>query len=127
MRERQNHLPPPGRNSNPPAPPAFKPAGAAGHWTDFSANMNKRDALRLKPGDIILYGDSMWSRLVDQHSDWQRGEVIHVTPRGGIKVVHLGPASADPAKKKKRQHVHVWVPYHHVHSKRTVKSRPARS
>lgn len=57
--------------------------------------MHKREALKLKRGDIIAYGDSMWTRDCDGR--WQTGTVEMVTPKGGIK---LQSGS--------------WVPYHHV-------------
>ena len=64
--------------------------------------MNKRDALRLEPGDWIAFGHSMWSAEVDRNGLWRRGRVIHVTPQGGIKVM---------TEDGRLQ----WVPYHHVH------------
>jgi hypothetical protein len=60
-------------------------------------DMQKRDALRLKPGDWVIYGDSQWSRHVHR---WRIGRVQHVTPRGGIKL-------SDGT----------WVGYHHVFRK----------
>ncbi len=63
--------------------------------------MELRKALRLKKGDIIIYGHSMWSEKVDRDGAWQEGEVIHVTQRGGLKV------------RTSNGHTE-WVPYHHV-------------
>jgi hypothetical protein len=59
--------------------------------------MNKRDALRLRPGDRVIFGDSMWSAKV---SGWLSGEVVFVTPKGGVKLVCGGREQ--------------WVPYHHI-------------
>lgn len=61
--------------------------------------MDKSSALKLKPGERIVFGNSMWPSKV---RTWQSGSVMHVTPNGGIRVkVDHGPL--------------VWVPYHHVH------------
>lgn len=59
--------------------------------------MDKRSALKLAPGDWIIYGDAGRGQHV---SRYLRGEVAYVTPRGGIKLTTGG-----------------WVPYHHVLSK----------
>jgi hypothetical protein len=56
--------------------------------------MQKRQALRLKPGDWVIYGDSQWSQRVRR---WRIGCVRHVTRRGGIKL-------SDGR----------WIGYHHV-------------
>lgn len=62
--------------------------------------MQKRDALRLEPGEKIRFGDSMWSEQCDRNGSWREGVVVHVTPNGGIKVRTSGGEQ--------------WVPYHHV-------------
>jgi len=61
--------------------------------------MNKRDAIKLRPGDIVLYGPSMWSEQCIGRT--REGTVKHVTPKGGILVVDVNGY----------EH---WVPYHHV-------------
>jgi hypothetical protein len=61
--------------------------------------MNKRDALELKRGETIVYGDSMWTVEVRR---WRSGTVQFVTQRGGILVVNEWGTEE-------------WVPYHHVH------------
>ena len=80
--------------------------------------MKKRDALRLKPGDSIVFGDH---RLSAKWFQTWLGEVLHVTPQGKIKVrVEEGPKTvggwydwsgpgtgADAGKVR-------WVPYHHA-------------
>lgn len=76
--------------------------------------MNKRDALRLKPGDRIGFGHSMWAADIDRAGSYEVATVVHVTPRGGIKV-RLGGRER-------------WVPYHHVWEvRRRATSRPAQS
>jgi hypothetical protein len=45
--------------------------------------MKKANALRLKPGQVITFGDHTYTARCTRV--WQ-GEVLHVTPRGGIKV-----------------------------------------
>jgi hypothetical protein len=64
--------------------------------------MNKRDALRLQPGQTICYGNSMWTAECTLR---RKAEVIHVTPNGGIKVRDLNPNDTPTDR------VH-WVPYH---------------
>jgi hypothetical protein len=59
--------------------------------------MNKRDVLRLKPGQRLVYGDSMWTSEMRGKS--RQGEVLHVTPRGGIRVLNQFGFEE-------------WVPYH---------------
>ena len=60
--------------------------------------MRKSDARKLRPGQRIRFGDSMWSRKCDHN--WYEGKVLFVTAQGGIRVQ---TASGDQ-----------WVPYHHV-------------
>lgn len=60
--------------------------------------MHKREALKLKRGDRIRFGDSMWTRDCDHR--WRNGVVDRVTPAGGVLVV-----TAVGTK---------WVPYHFV-------------
>lgn len=62
--------------------------------------MKKQDALRMKPGDRIRFGQSMWSERCDAEGGWREGTVVHVTPAGGIKVKTGGGTR--------------WVPYHHA-------------
>jgi len=45
--------------------------------------MNKRDALRLKPGAEVTFGEGPSSY---DSGRWWVGEVIRVTPRGGVLV-----------------------------------------
>ena len=61
--------------------------------------MRKTEALKLKRGDWIRYGDSNWGQRVTR---WRLGRVAHVTARGGIKL--------DTGE---------WVPYHYVLHKET--------
>lgn len=75
--------------------------------------MNKRDALRLKPGDEISFCDHHHTA---QASQWWTGEVLHVTSKGGIKVRVTegradgwrGPGTGPDVGTER------WVPYHHV-------------
>lgn len=60
--------------------------------------MNKRDALRLKPGQLIAWADSMWTA---KSKVYDEGTVLSVTPKGGIKVRNSSGRTE-------------WVPYHHV-------------
>jgi uncharacterized protein YifE (UPF0438 family) len=69
--------------------------------------MNKRDALRLRPGDHVLFGPS--ARVAESLGSIEEGEVERVTENGGILVrVMRGHGVArtyDPP---------TWIPYHHV-------------
>jgi hypothetical protein len=60
--------------------------------------MRKSEALKLRPGQKIRFGDSIWSRKCDHN--WAEGIVLHVTPKGGIRV--------------QTEEGQRWVPYHHV-------------
>jgi hypothetical protein len=60
--------------------------------------MNKRDALKLEPGRRVIYGDSMWTAKIRKARE---GEVLFVTPNGGIRVRNQFWQTE-------------WVPYHHV-------------
>lgn len=64
--------------------------------------VSKRDALRLKPGDFVVFGDKQRTLLCTWVSE---GHVVHVTPRGGVKV-------------RTREGAVRWVPYHHIIGKR---------
>ncbi len=78
--------------------------------------MHKRNALRLKAGDRIGFGHSMWAADIEWADSYQVATVVHVTPRGGIKVRLRG---------RER-----WVPYHHVwhvRRKAVTRSAPSRS
>ena len=60
--------------------------------------MDKRSALKLNPGQRIIYGDSMWTVEIRKARE---GEVLFVTERGGIRVCNqFGDEE--------------WVPYHHI-------------
>ncbi len=61
-------------------------------------DVEKREALKLRPGDRIIFGDSMWSRDLDHR--WRKGTVLFVTTRGGIRV--------------RTKSGEEWVPYHYV-------------
>lgn len=67
--------------------------------------MTRRDACRLKAGDLIIYGDT------HRQQDMLRtsfGLVQHVTPRGGVLVDRL----RDDAET--HTGVSEWTPYHHI-------------
>jgi hypothetical protein len=66
--------------------------------------MNLRDALRLQPGDQVLYGNTMWTQKSARH---HVGVVRFVTARGGIRVDIM---NEDGIKHGSQE----WVPYHHV-------------
>jgi hypothetical protein len=69
--------------------------------------MHKKDALRLRPGDHILFGPS--ARVAECIGLTEEGEVQHVTENGGIKVCVMyghGPRRTYGEPK--------WIPYHHV-------------
>jgi hypothetical protein len=76
--------------------------------------MKKAEALRLKPGQVITFGDHTYTARCTRV--WQ-GEVLHVTPRGGIKVKvtdetpWYGPA--EYARRYGGNEVR-WVGYHHI-------------
>ena len=57
--------------------------------------MYKSEVKKLKPGQWVLFGDA------NPHTYWRRGQVLHVTPRGGVKVK---TSSGD-----------TWLPYIFVH------------
>ena len=84
--------------------------------------MNKRDALKLRPGDLILFGND---RLTLNCTEWGEGEVIHVTDKGGILVRIVegckrsgggwdwsGPWTGPDVGKER------WVRYDHVSDRR---------
>ena len=71
--------------------------------------MKKRDALRLKPGDAIAWGDSVRTAATQI---MRTGTVVCVTPAGGILTTDVyrcqrdGPPLLEPDD--------TWVPYTHV-------------
>jgi hypothetical protein len=77
---------------------AFEGAQRLPRQQERTTTMNKNDALKLRPGEWIMFGDSMWSAKV---RTWRRGTVITVTPRGGLRVRVEGGNME-------------WVHYHHV-------------
>ena len=70
--------------------------------------MNRREALRLAPGTRIIFCDHQYTAKATCY--W-KGEVLAVTPRGGIRVRVLDekPWRGDQPGGEER-----WVPYHHV-------------
>lgn len=60
--------------------------------------MNKREALKLKPGIHVRCGNSAMTAKV---THWHIARVQHVTPKGGVLVW-----SRDGGER--------WVPYHHI-------------
>jgi hypothetical protein len=54
----------------------------------------------MKPGTIVVYGDSMWTAY--GRKTWGRGQVVRATENGGVLVRPCG-AGADH-----------WIPYHHI-------------
>lgn len=69
--------------------------------------MNKRDALRLKPGDLIVYevpSAKVWDRYGGE------AEVLTVTPNGGILVKDFH-YDEEGGRRIGPKH---WVPYHHI-------------
>lgn len=80
--------------------------------------MNRREALRLKAGDKILFGEGPSSYKTDR---WWTGEVLFVTPRGGIRVRVIegrSPGGWDGPGTGPGVGTERWVAYHHIHSKR---------
>lgn len=61
--------------------------------------MNKRDALRLKRGDVVRYGNSMWTRHIEKASE---ARVLFVTQNGGVRAFD------------NNTHTMVWIPYHFI-------------
>lgn len=59
--------------------------------------MHKRDVLKLKPGTVVVFGDSQKTADVTR---WRTGKVLRVTPRAGLRLSTEGGE--------------VWVPYHFV-------------
>jgi len=76
--------------------------------------MNKRDALRLEKGHLLLFCHSRWSEECDREQSHQVGIVEHVTKNGGIRVSRVRPYEdrfhdcGDP------DHVE-WVLYSHAY------------
>jgi hypothetical protein len=76
--------------------------------------MKKAKVLRLKPGQVITFGDHTYTACCTRV--WQ-GEVLHVTPRGGIRVkVTDEKPWYGPAEYARRYGGNEtrWVPYHHI-------------
>lgn len=71
------------------------------NWDNGS--MNKRDALRLKAGDTLVFGHSQRTAECARESSFRNGTVLFVTPKGGIRI-------------RNDRGVEEWVPYHHVYS-----------
>jgi hypothetical protein len=78
--------------------------------------MTKRDALKLRHGDVICYGDNP---LTAKHNTFRWGRVLHVTPKGGIRVACYG-AGDDAPPSMERSIGFDWVPYHHVSRKESL-------
>jgi hypothetical protein len=70
--------------------------------------MHKRDALKLRAGDYILYGSSANTLESIQADGFHWGRVLHVTSKGGIKIERLKPDGISSYG------LEAWVPYHHV-------------
>lgn len=75
--------------------------------------MTKAKALRLKPGQQITFGDHKYTAHCSTF--WQ-GEVLHVTPAGGIKVKVTDAKPWDGPQEYARRYGNPirWVPYTHV-------------
>jgi hypothetical protein len=76
--------------------------------------MKKAKALRLKPGQVITFGDHKYTARCTRV--WQ-GEVLQVTPNGGIRVkVTDEKPCFGPAEYARRygDDETCWVPYHHI-------------
>jgi hypothetical protein len=87
-------------------------APARGHRSNpGKTTMRKSEALRLKPGDEIIWADSMWT-LKAKHV--AKGVVIHVTPSGGIKVRETSRRGVGWRPYRQDEIRAYWVPYHHV-------------
>jgi hypothetical protein len=61
--------------------------------------MRKRDALKLEPGQRVIYGDSMWTAEMTQWEGGKarQGEVLFVTPGGrntGVQSMGQGGVGA---------------------------------
>jgi hypothetical protein len=82
--------------------------------------MRKRDALRLKSGDVILCADDQYTAKASQ---WWRGQVLCVEPTGRIKVRIIeaksprsswqGPGTGPGVESEQ------WIHYTHVVAKDT--------
>jgi hypothetical protein len=78
-----------------------------------SSSVKLSEALRLKPGQEICFGDNKYTARCTRV--WE-GEVLYVTPSGGIKVrvTDMKPWYG-PAEYARRFGNEVrWVPYHHI-------------
>jgi hypothetical protein len=65
--------------------------------------VSKRVALKLKPGDRIIYGER---KTLAKHLE--EGRVIHVTPKGGVKIEMV-------TRSGRMTGVTMWVPYHFIY------------
>lgn len=72
--------------------------------------MRKAEALRLKPGDSILFttDPAESPRAIRRADAWHVAKVVTVTPRGGIlvDVLHQEHWTGQVVSRQ-------WVPYHH--------------
>ena len=76
--------------------------------------MDKAKALRLKSGQIITFGDHTYTACCTRVG---QGEVLHVTPCGGVRVkVTDEKPWCGPAEYARRYGGNEtrWVPYHHI-------------
>lgn len=76
--------------------------------------MNKRKALKLKAGDVIAYRHHLnFAKGLYQ----ALGEVLFVTPKGGIRVKQMGmhPRESAPPREASVGAPEAWVPYHFVY------------
>jgi hypothetical protein len=76
--------------------------------------MEKAKARRLKPGYEILFGDHQYTA---QCTYFAKGEVLHVTQNGGVKVRVIDEKPWYGSEGYARRYgcnVVRWVPYHHI-------------
>jgi hypothetical protein len=78
--------------------------------------MDLRSALRLRPGDLVRYGDT---RCMQHHRRRGSGRVLRVSEDGGVLVEVIGPG--DDARPwwarawNDWDRAEEWVGYHHVY------------
>ncbi len=72
--------------------------------------MRLSEALKLKPGDIITFGDHMYGARCSTF--WQ-GKVLRVTPRGGdrVRVIDEKPWVGPRRYADRHGSPEMWIPY----------------
>jgi hypothetical protein len=76
--------------------------------------MRKAEALRLKPGDRIVWGHSKWTIENVRAGSHRSGIVLHVTANGGVRVRELDSKRPHDWSGDKPNGPEYWIGYHHI-------------